>query len=41
LEVEAWTPAIAQAIAEEEADTNGQPLSVANVKLLRLQTAED
>lgn len=40
VEVEAWTPTIAQAIAEEEADASGQPLEVASVKLLRLQPAE-
>ncbi len=36
LEVEAWTPTIAQVIAEEEADLNGRPLSVVSVKLLPL-----
>jgi hypothetical protein len=40
LEVEAWTPTIAQAIAEEEADLNGHPLAVVSVKFLRLQSAE-
>ena len=35
VEVEAWTPIIAQAIAEEDADLNGRPLSVVSVKLLR------
>jgi hypothetical protein len=35
LEVEAWTPTIAQVIAEEDADLNGRPLSVVSVKLLR------
>ena len=40
LEVEAWTPIIAQAIAEEEADLNGRPLSVVSVELLRLQPTE-
>jgi hypothetical protein len=39
-EVEAWTPMIAQAIAEEEADLNGRPLSVVSVRLLRLQATE-
>jgi hypothetical protein len=34
-EVEAWTPIIARAIAEEDADLNGRPLSVVSVKLLR------
>lgn len=41
LEVEAWTPEIAQVIAEEEAEQNGTPLSVASVELLRLQSAEE
>ena len=40
VEVEAWTPTIAQTIAEEEANENGQTLEVASVKLLRLQTTE-
>ena len=40
VEVEAWTPIIAQAIAEEEADLNGRPLSVVSVELLRLQPTE-
>jgi hypothetical protein len=35
VEVEAWTPTIAQTIAEEDADLNGRPLSVVSVKLLR------
>jgi hypothetical protein len=35
VEIEAWTPVIAQAIAEEDAEGNGQPLSVVSVKLLR------
>ena len=35
VEVEAWTPEIAGAIAEEEADQ-----SVASVELLRLQSTE-
>jgi len=35
IEVEAWTPIIAQVIAEEDAERNGHPLSVATVKLLR------
>ncbi len=34
-EVEAWTPIIAQAIAEEDADLNGRPLAVVSVKFLR------
>ena len=33
-EIEAWTPEIAAVIAEEEADLNGRPLSVTNVRLL-------
>lgn len=40
VEVEAWTPEIALAIAEEEADMNGRPLSVVGVELLRLQPTE-
>lgn len=40
VEVEAWTPMIAKAIAEEEAELNGQPLSVASVQLLNLQPTE-
>jgi hypothetical protein len=35
LEIEAWTPTIAQAIAEEETD-----LDVISVHLLRLQSTE-
>ena len=35
VEIEAWTPIIAEAIAEEDAESSGQPLSVASVKLLR------
>ncbi len=38
LEVEAWTPEIAEAIAEEEMDRNGRPLAVASVRLLSLGT---
>jgi hypothetical protein len=38
VEVEAWTPEIAGAIAEEEADLDGQ--SVVSVELLRLQPTE-
>jgi hypothetical protein len=41
VEVEAWTPMIAQAIAEEDADTNGRPLSVVSVKLLRQLPADE
>lgn len=40
VEIEAWTPIIAQTIAEEDADLNGQPLSVVSVRLLRQLTAE-
>jgi hypothetical protein len=40
VEIEAWTLELAQAIAEEEADLSGRPLSVASVKLLRLQPTE-
>jgi hypothetical protein len=40
VEIEAWTPELAQAIAEEEADLNGRPLSVVSVELLRLQPTE-
>jgi hypothetical protein len=40
-EVEAWTPTIAQAIAEEDADLNGQPLAVVSVKLLRHLSPEE
>jgi len=35
VEVEAWTPVIAEAIAEEEAEMNGHPLPIAGVKFLR------
>jgi hypothetical protein len=41
VEVEAWTPMIAQVIAEEDADMNGQPLSVVSVKLLRQVPVEE
>ena len=34
VKIEAWTPELAEAIAEEEADLNGRPLSVTNVRLL-------
>jgi hypothetical protein len=41
MEIEAWTPELAQAIAEEEAEMNGQAnLSVVSVKLLASQTTE-
>ena len=35
VEIEAWTPEIAQAIAEEETDLDGQ--SIVGVELLALQ----
>ena len=38
VEVEAWTPEIAQAIAEEDANLDGQ--SVLSVKLLTLQPTD-
>ncbi len=38
VEVEAWTPEIAQVIAEEEADLDGR--SVVSVELLSLQPTE-
>ena len=38
VEVEAWTPEIAQVIAEEEAGLDGRP--VVSVELLRLQPTE-
>jgi hypothetical protein len=41
VEVEAWTPTIAQAIAEEDADLSGRPLSVVSVKLLRHLSPEE
>ncbi|MEN6602124.1 MAG: hypothetical protein ABFD86_06880 [Bryobacteraceae bacterium] len=40
LEIEASTPEMARAIAEEEAEMNGRPMSVASVTLLRLQPIE-
>jgi hypothetical protein len=40
VEIEAWTPIIAQAIAEEDADLSGRPLSVVSVKLLRQLPAQ-
>ncbi len=40
LRVEAWTPTIAQVIAEEEADLNGRLVSVVSVKLLRPQPTD-
>ena len=38
VEIEAWTPEIAQAIAEEEANSMGGP--VVSVELLTLQPTE-
>jgi hypothetical protein len=40
MEIEAWTSELAEAIAEEEADLKGQPLSVASVRLLASQSPE-
>lgn len=41
LEIEAWTPELAQAIAEEEAEMNGQAgMAVASVKLLVSQPTD-
>jgi hypothetical protein len=40
VEIEAWTPAIAQTIAEEEAETNGRPLAVTSVKLMRAEPVD-
>ena len=40
VEIEAWTPELAEAVAEEEADLNGRPLSVASVRLLASQSPE-
>lgn len=41
MEIEAWTPELAQAIAEEEAETNGRPdMAVASVKLLASQPTD-
>jgi hypothetical protein len=41
VEIEAWTPELAQAIAEEEVEMNGQAdLSVVSVKLLASQPTE-
>ena len=37
IEIEAWTPEIAQAIAEEDANLDGRPLSVVSVELLTVQ----
>jgi len=37
VEIEAWTPEIAQAIAEEDANLDGRPLSVVSVELLTVQ----
>jgi hypothetical protein len=40
LEIEAWTPTIAQTIAEEEAEMEGRSLSVVSVKFLHPQPTE-
>ena len=40
VEIEAWTPELAEAIAEEEAESGGRPLSVASVRLLASQSPE-
>ena len=40
VEIEAWTPELAEAIAEEEAELSGRPLSVARVQLLARQSPE-
>lgn len=41
VEIEAWTPELAQAIAEEEAEMNGRSnLTVVSVKLLASQPTE-
>ena len=37
VEIEAWTPEIAQAIAEEDANLDGRSLSVVGIELLALQ----
>jgi hypothetical protein len=36
--IEAWTPMLAEVIAEEEAESNGKPLPVASVRLLTQHT---
>jgi hypothetical protein len=40
VEIEAWTPELAEAIAEEEAELGGRPLAVASVRLLARQSPE-
>jgi hypothetical protein len=41
VEIEAWTPEVAQAIAEEDAEENGQSgLSVVSVELLGARQSE-
>jgi hypothetical protein len=41
VEIEAWTPELAQAIAEEEAEQDGRPsLAVVSVELLTAQQTE-
>jgi hypothetical protein len=41
VEIEAWTPELAQAIAEEDAEQDGRPsLSVVSVELLASQQTE-
>jgi hypothetical protein len=40
VEIEAWTPEIAQTIAEEDASLDGRSLSVVGVKLLTLRATE-
>ena len=37
VEIEAWTPEIAQAIAEEDANFDGRSLAVVGIELLALQ----
>jgi hypothetical protein len=40
VQIEAWTPELAEAVAEEEAESGGRALSVASVKLLAAQSPE-
>jgi hypothetical protein len=40
VEIEAWTPELAQAIAEEDVEQDGRPLSVISVELLTSQEVE-
>jgi hypothetical protein len=40
VEIEAWTPEIAQTIAEEDVNLDGRSLSVVSVKLLTLGATE-